>query len=63
MDPNLGGSAPRYDGEGKLEKMGHTTHLCHHPHGMGIDRDGNLYIAQASSNGTWPLKPVLVKRP
>jgi parallel beta-helix repeat protein len=53
---NLGGSAPRYDAEGKLAKMAHTTHLFHHPHGMGIDREGNLYIAQASSNGTWPLK-------
>ena len=58
---NLGGSAPRYDARGELEAMRHTTHLFHHPHGMGIDRDGSLYVAQASSNGTWPLKFVPVK--
>ena len=62
MVANLGGSAPRYDALGELEAMRHTTHLFYyHPHGMGIDRDGNLYVAQASSNGTWPLKFVPVK--
>ena len=53
---NLGGSKPGYDQDGNLAAMKHTTHLFHHPHGMAIDRDGNIYVAQAASNGTWPLK-------
>ncbi len=53
---NLGGYSPKYDDSGKLSRMSHNTHLFHHPHGMGIDKEGNIYIAQASSNGTWPLK-------
>ena len=58
---NLGGTSPEYGVDGKLRPMRHTTHLFHHPHGMGIDRDGNLYVAQAASNGTWPLKFVPVE--
>ena len=52
---NLGGSSPRYR-EGKLDTMTHSSHLFHHPHGIGFDSDGNLYVAQFASNGTWPLK-------
>lgn len=43
--------------------MGHSSHLFHHPHGMGADREGNLYVAQFSSNGTWPLKFEPLPRP
>lgn len=61
---NLGGAAPRYDGE-KLEPMAHNGHVFHHPHGMCFDWQGNLYVAQFASNGTWPLKfrPVPSKPP
>ena len=52
---NLGGSSPRYR-EGNLDTMAHSSHLFHHPHGIGFDRDGNLYVAQFASNSTWPLK-------
>lgn len=55
---NLGGTAPKYTDKGKLGQMAHTTHLFHHPHGMCVDKAGCLYVAQASSNGTWPLKLV-----
>lgn len=53
---NLGGGPALYDGDGKLKKMGHSTHLFHHPHGACADKEGNLYVAQFASNGTWPLK-------
>lgn len=60
---NLGGAPARYDRAGKLVRMGHSSHLFHHPHGMGADREGNLYVAQFSSNGTWPLKFEPLPRP
>lgn len=53
---NLGGTTPNYSEEGKLDRMSHTTHVFHHLHGMCVDDNGNLYVAQAASNGTWPLK-------
>jgi peptidylamidoglycolate lyase len=53
---NLGGEPPEYDRQGKLNTMTHSSHLFHHPHGLCFDQDGNLYVAQFASNGTWPLK-------
>lgn len=61
---NLGGTAPAYDGD-TLQHMAHDGHVFHHPHGMCFDWQGNLYVAQFASNGTWPLKfqPVPTKPP
>ena len=52
---NLGGSAPDYR-SGNLAPMSHAGHWFHHPHGIGFDQDGSLYVAQFASNGSWPLK-------
>jgi hypothetical protein len=57
---NLGGTSPVYRGD-KLDTMAHSIHLFYHPHGISFDQDGNLYVAQFASNGTWPLKFERVK--
>ena len=53
---NLAGQSPQYDPHGQLLKMQHSSHIFHHPHGLCFDNKGNLYVAQFSSNATWPLK-------
>jgi len=52
---NLGGAPPEYE-DGKLLQMRHDGHTFLHPHGILFDREGNLYVAQYDSNGTFPLK-------
>ena len=52
---NIGGSFPHYH-DGKLDKMTHEGHTFIHPHALTMDKDGNLYVAQWMSKGTWPLK-------
>jgi len=58
---NLGGDPPKYDGEGNLKSMQHSSHLFYHPHGLCFDSKGDLYVAQFASNATWPLKFVRLK--
>lgn len=52
---NIGGTLPHYH-EGKLQKMTHLGHTFIHPHALTMDKEGNLYVAQWMSKGTWPLK-------
>lgn len=52
---NLGGASPQYE-DGELLQMRHDAHIFLHPHGILFDREGNLYVAQFDSNGTFPLK-------
>jgi peptidylamidoglycolate lyase len=52
---NIGGSLPHYDHD-HLLKMSHHGHTFMHPHALTMDKDGNLYVAQWMSKGTWPLK-------
>ena len=57
---NIGGTIPHYH-DGRLQKMTHHGHTFVHPHALTIDKDGNLYVAQWMSKGTWPLKFVPVE--
>ena len=52
---NVGGNEPGYDVHGELEPMHTTTKAFIHPHGLAVDKEGNLYVAQFSS----PAAPLL----
>lgn len=52
---NIGGSAPEYDASGNLQPMHSTGAPFIHPHGVTVDAEGNLYVAQFSS----PAAPLL----
>ena len=53
---NIGGTAPIYDDAGRLQPMRHQEDVFLHPHDLLVDADGSLYVAQYSSNQTYPLK-------
>ena len=53
---NLGGTAPVYNGEGKLEPMAQAEKIFVHPHDVCVDRDENLYVAQWASGKVYPYK-------
>jgi hypothetical protein len=53
---NLAGSAPVYDEAGRLQPMRHEQDTFIHPHDLLVDEEGSLYVAQFSSNQTYPLK-------
>ena len=53
---NLAGSPPVYDDAGRLQKMQHQEDVFLHPHDLLVDDDSSLYVAQFSSNQTYPLK-------
>jgi hypothetical protein len=54
---NIGGAAPIYGDEGQLQKMKHQEEFFMHPHDVVVDaKDDSLYVAQASSKGTYPIK-------
>ncbi len=57
---NLAAPAASY-ADGKLEKMGSDTKLFTHPHGLLIDDEQSIYIAQWNSGNTYPIKLVRVK--
>lgn len=52
---NIGGTPPAYDAAGALQPMRSTGAPFIHPHGIAVDRAGNLYVAQFSS----PAAPLL----
>jgi hypothetical protein len=52
---NIGGTPPVYDAAGVLQPMRSTGAPFVHPHGVAIDGEGNLYVAQFSS----PAAPLL----
>lgn len=52
---NIGGTPPEYDASGALQPMRSTGAPFIHPHGIAVDADGNLYVAQFSS----PAAPLL----
>jgi peptidylamidoglycolate lyase len=52
---NLAGPAPVYT-DGKLQPMGSDTKLFTNPHGILIDDEESVYIAQWNSGNTYPIK-------
>jgi peptidylamidoglycolate lyase len=57
---NLAAPAPEYVG-GKLQPMGSDTKLLTNPHGILIDDEESVYIAQWNSGNTYPIKLQRVK--
>jgi hypothetical protein len=53
---NVAGTAPSYDDTGKLQPMRHQEDIFLHPHDLLVDDDGSIYVAQFSSNQTYPIK-------
>jgi hypothetical protein len=53
---NLAGTAPVYDDNGRLQPMRHEQDIFIHPHDLLVDDESSLYVAQFSSNQTYPLK-------
>ncbi|MBS1979314.1 MAG: 6-bladed beta-propeller [Bacteroidetes bacterium] len=53
---NLGGSAPQYNNEGKLQPMSQAEKILVHPHDVCVDADDNLYVAQWASGKVYPYK-------
>ena len=52
---NIGGTPPVYDAAGTLQRMRSTGAPFIHPHGIAVDAEGNLYVAQFAS----PAAPLL----
>lgn len=57
---NLGAPAPVYAGK-KLGTMGCNTNIFTNPHGLLIDDEQSIYVAQWNSGGTYPIKLERVK--
>ena len=54
---NIGGTPPVYDDSDVLQPMKHQEEFFVHPHDAVVDaKDGSLYVAQASSHATYPIK-------
>lgn len=53
---NIGGSAPSYGPDGTLAAMHSTTKAFIHPHGITVDQQGNIYVAQFASKAAPLLK-------
>lgn len=53
---NVAGTTPVYDDAGKLQPMRHQEPVFIHPHDLLVDDDGSVYVAQFSSNQTYPIK-------
>jgi len=54
---NPGGSEPAYDGEGALGAVSKADESPFvHPHGVWVDDEENVYVAQWNSGKTYPIK-------
>ncbi len=53
---NPGGAAPEYGPDGKLQPLQRTSALFKHPHGLVVDEEGGIYVAQWNSGQTYPIK-------
>lgn len=54
---NPGGTAPEYGSDGKLGKIAMATDSPFiHPHGVWVDAEHSVYIAQWNSKNTYPVK-------
>ncbi|MCX8156652.1 MAG: 6-bladed beta-propeller [Verrucomicrobiae bacterium] len=52
---NLAAGAPVYEGQ-RLQPMSANTTVFRYPHGLLVDREENLYVAQWNSGQTYPIK-------
>jgi len=53
---NLAAGAPRYDANKKLQPMTANSTLFRYPHGLLVDKEENIYVAQWNSGRTYPIK-------
>ena len=53
---NPGGAPPEYGADGKLQPLRQTSALFKHPHGLMVDAEGSIYVAQWNSGQTYPIK-------
>ena len=53
---NPGGAAPQYGPDGKLMPLERTSPIFRHPHGIVLDEEESIYIAQWNSGQTYPIK-------
>lgn len=53
---NPGGEAPRYDGDGTLRPLQRASELFTFPHGLCVDDEDSVYVAQWNSGRTYPIK-------
>ena len=57
---NPGGAPAIYNPDGSLQPLQQTSGLFKHPHGLVVDDEGSIYVAQWNSGQTYPLKLVRV---
>ena len=53
---NPGGAPPVYAADGRLQPLQQTSPLFKHPHGLTVDDEGSIYVAQWNSGQTYPIK-------
>jgi hypothetical protein len=53
---NPGGAPPQYGPDGKLQALERTSNLFTHPHGIVLDEEESIYVAQWNSRQTYPIK-------
>lgn len=53
---NPGGAPAEYGADGKLQPLQRTSPLFKHPHGLVVDDEGSVYVAQWNSGQTYPIK-------
>jgi hypothetical protein len=45
-----------YAADGRLQPLQQTSPLFKHPHGLTVDDEGSIYVAQWNSGQTYPIK-------
>ncbi len=53
---NPAGAPPVYSAEGQLAPLQRTSSLFTHPHGLVVDDEESIYVAQWNSGRTYPIK-------
>lgn len=53
---NPGGAPPQYGADSKLQALERTSKLFTHPHGIVLDEEESIYVAQWNSGQTYPIK-------
>ena len=53
---NPGGAPAEYDADGKLKPLHREQNVFIHPHGLCVDDEDSLYVAQWASGKTYPIK-------